>query len=211
MTNFTSISLNLITASLFFYLGQTLPCHFVKRGSALVCIFGFCLFHIFLRFLKVCMCNKTIVGENTKDWIENRSQQIIQSHHTHIWWCKIINERDKRTHWPLGDVAMILQVEISNLLYRMVAWSLAMKLLSVWMPQNLTDKKSTLVQVMAWRRQIASHFLSQSWPRSMSLDNNELITNSLVWCNFSANKSPLGWGFINLICTCSGDISSTSN
>ena len=96
MTNFTSISLNLITASLFFYLGQTLPCHFVKRGSALVCIFGFCLFHIFLRFLKVCMCNKTIVGENTKDWIENRSQQIIQPHHTHIWWCKIINERDKQ-------------------------------------------------------------------------------------------------------------------
>ena len=36
------------------------------------------------------------------------------------------------------------------------------------MPQNLTDDKSTLVQVMAWCRQATSHCLSQSWPRSLS-------------------------------------------
>ena len=34
--------------------------------------------------------------------------------------------------------------------------------------QNLIDTKSTLVQVMAWRRQATSHYLSQCWPRSMS-------------------------------------------
>ena len=34
-----------------------------------------------------------------------------------------------------------------------------------WMPQNLTDDKSTLVQVMAWCRQAASHYLNQCWPR----------------------------------------------
>ena len=37
-----------------------------------------------------------------------------------------------------------------------------------WMPQELTDDKSTLVQVMAWCHQATSHYLSQCWPRSMS-------------------------------------------
>ena len=37
-----------------------------------------------------------------------------------------------------------------------------------WMPQNLADDKSTLVQVMAWCRQATSHYLSQCWHRSMS-------------------------------------------
>ena len=37
-----------------------------------------------------------------------------------------------------------------------------------WMSLDLTDDKSTLVQVMAWCRQATSHYLSQCWPRSMS-------------------------------------------
>ena len=34
------------------------------------------------------------------------------------------------------------------------------------MPQALTDDKSTLVQAMAWCRQVPSHYLNQCWPRS---------------------------------------------
>ena len=37
-----------------------------------------------------------------------------------------------------------------------------------WMPLDLIDDKSTLVQVMVWCRQATSHYLSQCWPRSMS-------------------------------------------
>ena len=37
-----------------------------------------------------------------------------------------------------------------------------------WMPQDLTDDKSTLVQVMAWCRQATSHCLSQCWISSLS-------------------------------------------
>ena len=37
-----------------------------------------------------------------------------------------------------------------------------------WLLQDLTDDKSTLVQVMAWCRQAPSHYLSQCWLRSMS-------------------------------------------
>ena len=36
-----------------------------------------------------------------------------------------------------------------------------------WMWQDLTDDKSTLVEVMAWCRQATSHYLNQCWPRSM--------------------------------------------
>ena len=37
-----------------------------------------------------------------------------------------------------------------------------------WMPQNLFEDSSTLVQVMAWCRQATSHYLSLCWPSSMS-------------------------------------------
>ena len=37
-----------------------------------------------------------------------------------------------------------------------------------WMPQDFTDDKSTLVQVMAWCRQATSHYLGQCWPPSIS-------------------------------------------
>ena len=36
-----------------------------------------------------------------------------------------------------------------------------------WMLSNLTDYKSTLVQVMAWCLQATRHYLNECWPRSM--------------------------------------------
>ena len=47
-------------------------------------------------------------------------------------------------------------------------WGISYKIALRWMPLDLTDDKSTLVQVMAWCRQATSHYLSQCWPRSMS-------------------------------------------
>ena len=35
------------------------------------------------------------------------------------------------------------------------------------MSLDITDFKSTLIQVMAWCRQATSHYLNQCWPRSM--------------------------------------------
>ena len=48
------------------------------------------------------------------------------------------------THWPLGDVAVILELYVSNSLYRIVDLALTDFALN-WMPQNLTNEKSTLV------------------------------------------------------------------
>ena len=46
-------------------------------------------------------------------------------------------------------------------------WGISYEIALRWMPLDLTDDKSTLVQVMAWCRQATSHYLSQYWPRSM--------------------------------------------
>ena len=47
-------------------------------------------------------------------------------------------------------------------------WSISCKIVLKWMPMDLTDGKSTLVQVMAWCRQATSHYQSQCWQRSLS-------------------------------------------
>ena len=44
-------------------------------------------------------------------------------------------------------------------------WGISYEIALRWMPQDLTDDKSTLVQVMAWCRQATS---SQCWPRTLS-------------------------------------------
>ena len=46
-------------------------------------------------------------------------------------------------------------------------WGICYEIVLRWMPIDLTDDKSTLVQVMAWCRQATSHYLSQCWPRSL--------------------------------------------
>ena len=70
------------------------------------------------------------------------------------------------THWSLGDVTMIkkycFQTHYSEQQLRDSMWNYS------WMPQNLTNQKSTLIQVMAWCRQATSHYLNQCWPSSMS-------------------------------------------
>ena len=47
------------------------------------------------------------------------------------------------------------------------SWSFSCKIILKLMPMDLTDGKSTLVQVMAWCRQATSHYLSQCWPESL--------------------------------------------
>ena len=47
-------------------------------------------------------------------------------------------------------------------------WGISCKIALRWMPLDLTDDKSTLVQVMTWCHQATSHYLSLCWPRIMS-------------------------------------------
>ena len=47
-------------------------------------------------------------------------------------------------------------------------WGISCKIALRWMPLNLTDDKSTLVQVMAWCCQATSHYLNQCWSWSLT-------------------------------------------
>ena len=59
-----------------------------------------------------------------------------------------------------------------NVFFKLISWidtlSNSCEIALRSMPQNPSDDKSTLVQVMAWCRQAASHYLSQCCPRSLS-------------------------------------------
>ena len=74
------------------------------------------------------------------------------------------------THWPLGNSNEIL--DTYNVLFKLIfvndGWGISYEIVLTWTPQNLSDDKSILVQVMAWCRQATSHYLSQCWLRSMS-------------------------------------------
>ena len=68
------------------------------------------------------------------------------------------------THGPLGDFRkVIFKLTVVN-----GGWGISYEIALRWMPLDLTDDKSTLVQVMAWCRQATSHYLNQCWPRSLS-------------------------------------------
>ena len=60
-------------------------------------------------------------------------------------------------------------------------WGISCQIALRWMPEDLPDDKSTLVQVMAWCRQATSHYLSQCWPRSVS-PNGVTWPQWVKWC-----------------------------
>ena len=106
------------------------------------------------------------------------------------------------THWPLGDFNSLTLVN--------GGWGISYEIALRWMPQDLTDEKSTLVQVMAWCRQATSHYLSQCWPRSLSpygvttpnelkrlrpdLEGFVVTMHKVIWETGSPIPRPLGRG-----------------
>ena len=62
-------------------------------------------------------------------------------------------------------------------------WCISSEIALIRMSFDLTDDKSTLVHVMAWCRQAASHYLNQCWPRSISpygVDGPQWVNLKLV-------------------------------
>ena len=59
-----------------------------------------------------------------------------------------------------------------------------------WIPLNLIDDKSTLVQVMAWCHEATSHYQNQCWWSSMMPCGTTTWTNvdQVLWCYLA----PLG-------------------
>ena len=84
------------------------------------------------------------------------------------------------THWPLGDFSKILKKIIFKLIFLTDGCDISSEIAFRWTSLDLSDDKSTLVQVMARCRHATSHYLNQCWPRPSrhmaSLCHNELKT-----------------------------------
>ena len=93
----------------------------------------------------------------------------------HFAWVCVFNSLE-RFEWHLRWIIFKPVLVIDG-------WGMSCEIALRLMSLDLTDDKSTLVQVMAWCRQATSHYLSQCWPRSMSLGHNEL-TQKLQPCFF---------------------------
>ena len=65
-----------------------------------------------------------------------------------------------RFEWDFRWLIFKLTLMISD-------WGVSCEIALWCMPLDLTDDKSTLVQVMAWCHQATSHYLNQCWPRSL--------------------------------------------
>ena len=72
------------------------------------------------------------------------------------------------TDWLLGNLNNNLEFSNFKLILVIDGWTMSCYIALSWMSLDLTEDKSTLVQVMAWWRQATSHYLSQCWPTSVS-------------------------------------------
>ena len=61
------------------------------------------------------------------------------------------------TYWPLGDLNVNVSLNLASVIG---IFKSSYDNVLRWMPQDLTDDKSTLIQVMAWCRQAITHYLN---------------------------------------------------
>ena len=87
-----------------------------------------------------------------------------------------------RFEWNFGKV-------IFKLILVIVGWGISCETAFRCMSLDLTDGKSTLVQVMAWCCQATSHYLRQCWPRSKSPYG---VTRP-QWVKTSDKHHPIRW------------------
>ena len=112
-----------------------------------------------------------------------------------------------------GKFEWNFRYEIFKQILVIYGWGISCEIALIWMSLDFVDDRSTLVQVMAWRRQATSHYLSQCWPRSLSpygvtrpqwvnsnslrksvlseicLKNSDLLKSSLTLAFFSVVQS----------------------
>ena len=124
-----------------------------------------------LRVTGLCAGNSPVTGEFP-------AQKASNAENVSIWW----RHHDKYTHGfvvlcPVfrlfnslapGRFGCDSKSVIFNLVWLIDIFRSSHDNALWWMPQDLTDDNSTLVQVMAWCRQATSHYLSQCWLSPLS-------------------------------------------
>ena len=101
------------------------------------------------------------------------SHRTCQAHHYQVGDVKIIDSRPilqkvyELNSLSAGRCISNFENIISDHTLQINFMSISCEIALRWIPANLTNGKSTLVQVIAWCRQATSHYLSQCWPRSL--------------------------------------------
>ena len=91
----------------------------------------------------------------------------------YILWCEGLcniqhpSERHLNSLTP-GKFEWNFKYVIFKCILGIDGWGLSCEISLIWMSLDFTDDQSTLAHIMAWCRQAASHYVSQSWPRSLS-------------------------------------------
>ena len=98
---------------------------------------------------------------------------ILKKNYRDIPWCVFENDQFKITAAWVNSLApgrFQFNFRMVNLKLTLVngGWGVSYEIALRWMPQDLTDDKSILVQVMVCCCQATNHCLSQYWPRSLS-------------------------------------------
>ena len=96
----------------------------------------------------------------------NQGSFWVGAQHVQTGWACNQNNPWILTHWTLGDLNVNFENVIFNLALLIGVFKTSCGNALRWMPQKLTDGKSTLVEVMAWCCQATTHYLNQCWPRS---------------------------------------------
>ena len=101
-------------------------------------------------------------------WIQTHSKQSPEP-----WWPgSLMHTSIDRPQWVNSSAPGRFWWNFRWVIFKLILviddWFISFEIALRWMSRDLTDDKSTLVQVMAWCRQATSHYLSQCWPRSMS-------------------------------------------
>ena len=96
----------------------------------------------------------------------------VRSHYLNqcwlVYWCiKVSLCLDELTLLPLGGCDINFKSIIFELVTQTSIFGPHCEMVLRWVPQNLTNQKSTMVQVMAWCHQATSHDLRQCGFRSM--------------------------------------------
>ena len=91
----------------------------------------------------------------------------------HLWswhccmWCFVNKKVTSLNSLAPGRVKINFKKVTFQLILLIDSWSISCKIVLKLMPMDLTDGKSTLVQVMTWCRRATSQYLSQCWPKSL--------------------------------------------
>ena len=84
-----------------------------------------------------------------------------------LWTTGVVYARDWINSLTTGKFWWNFRYLIFQKISVIDGWGISCELALRWMSLDLTDDKSTLVQVMAWCHQATSHYLNQCWPRSL--------------------------------------------